>query len=126
VAMAAGLATLKELTVEAFQSLEQLGECLADGLSQVAVRHELPLSWVVSGSLFSLYFAEHPPRGYRDLAGCHREWNALLFHQLIERGYYLSHSLAMNAFSLAMEPGDVQGLITAIDESLTALAPSTN
>ncbi|MEC7557553.1 MAG: aminotransferase class III-fold pyridoxal phosphate-dependent enzyme, partial [Planctomycetota bacterium] len=125
VAMAAGLATLKEMTAEAFQTLDQLGSCLADGLSQVAGRHELPLSWVVSGSLFSLYFADDPPRGYRDLAGCRREWNSLLFHQLIERGYYLSHSLAMNAFSLAMGPGDVQGLVTAIDESLEALVPST-
>ena len=125
VAMAAGLATLKEMTPEAFQALDQLGSCLAEGLSQVAARHELPLSWVVSGSLFSLYFADHPPRGYRDLAGCRREWNSLLFHQLIERGYYLSHSLAMNAFSLAMKPGDVQGLVTAIDESLESLVPPT-
>ena len=105
----------------------------ADSFRSALVKFSLPLflpefsrmSWVVSGSLFSLYFADHPPRGYRDLAGCRREWNSLLFHQLIERGYYLSHSLAMNAFSLAMKPGDVQGLVTAIDESLEALVPST-
>mgnify|MGYP001167944674 FL=1 len=121
VAMAAGVATLRQMTPEAFGALDSLGRRLDDGLSEIAGRHELALSWVVAGSLFSLYFADHAPRSYRDLAACRKEWNSLLFHQLVEKGYYLSHSLGMNALSLAMEPEDVDGLVAAIDESLEAM-----
>jgi glutamate-1-semialdehyde aminotransferase len=91
-------------------------------LAEVAGRHALKLSPVVAGSLFSLYFADRPPTCYRDLAACRRQWNPELFGRLIERGYYLSHSLGMNAVSLAMEPSDIDGLVSAIDESLEAMA----
>lgn len=122
VAMAAGVATLRQLTPEAFATLDSLGDRLADGLAGVTSRHELSLSWVVAGSLFSLYFADEPPCSYRDVAACRRQWNPLLFQRLVEKGYYLSHSLGMNAVSLAMGPEQVDGLVTAIDESLEAMA----
>ena len=122
VAMAAGLATLRQMTPEAFATLDSLGQRLGDGLAEVAGRHALKLSPVVAGSLFSLYFADRPPTCYRDLAACRRQWNPELFGRLIERGYYLSHSLGMNAVSLAMEPSDIDGLVSAIDESLEAMA----
>ena len=110
------------MTPEAFGVLDDLGRRLDDGLAQIAGRHDLAFSWVVAGSLFSLYFADHAPRSYRDLVACRKEWNPLLFHRLIEKGYYLSHSLGMNALSLAMGPEDVDGLVAAIDESLEAMA----
>ncbi len=122
VAMAAGLATLRQMTPEAFETLDALGRRLAVGLAEIVARHDLTMSWVVAGSLFSFYFADHPPRCYRDLAACRRQWNPLLFHRLIEKGFFLSHSLGMNALSLAMEPEDVDGLVTAIDESLEAMS----
>lgn len=122
VAMAAGLATLRQMTPEAFETLDALGRRLSDGLAENVARHDLTMNWVVAGSLFSLYFADHPPQCYRDLAACRRQWNPLLFHRLIEKGFYLSHSLGMNALSLAMRPEDVDGLVTAIDESLEAMS----
>jgi len=122
VAMAAGLATLRQMTPEAFETLDALGRRLSDGLAEIVARHDLTMSWVVAGSLFSLYFADQPPQCYRDLAACRRQWNPLLFHRLIEKGFYLSHSLGMNALSLAMGPEDVDELVTAIDESLEAMS----
>ena len=122
VAMAAGLATLRQLTPEAFATLDSLGQRLAEGLAGLADRHDLSLSGVVAGSLFSLYFADRPPCCYRDLVACRRTFNPMLFGRLIERGYFLSHSLGMNALSLAMGHEEIDGLVLAIDESLEAMA----
>ncbi len=121
VAMAAGLATLQALTPDAFGHLDALGGRLEQGLASMNSARESGFSWVVSGSLFSLYFADQPPRGYRDLAMCRRESNGRLFHHLLKRGYYLSHSLGMNALSLPMTMADVDGLVDAIDQGLEAL-----
>ena len=66
----------------------------------------------------SLYFLPDPPRCYRDLVAGERGWNSPVFHSLLQQGYFLSHSLAMNALSLPMESGDVDGLIAAVDSSL--------
>lgn len=118
VAMAAGLATLRELTSEAFERLDRLGRQLETGLVSAFGRHELPVTCVVAGSLFSLYFLADSPRCYRDLAAGQRRWNSPVFHALLQQGYFLSHSLTMNALSLPMQPRDVDGLIAAVDSGL--------
>ncbi|MFP6768441.1 MAG: aspartate aminotransferase family protein [Planctomycetaceae bacterium] len=118
VAMAAGLATLRQLTPEAFERLDRMGRQLESGLAAVFGRHEISLTCVVAGSLFSLYFLPESPRCYRDLVAGERHWNAPVFHSLLQQGYFLSHSLAMNALSLPMESSDVDGLIAAVDSSL--------
>ena len=56
VVMAAGLATLEQLTPEAFAHLNGLGERLRDGLNDLFVRKGIAAQAVGTGSLFSVYF----------------------------------------------------------------------
>ncbi len=120
VTAAAGLATLRQLTPEAFDHLNGLGERLGAGLGEVFERRGAAVELVVTGSVFSFHFLEPPLRTWRDMARGDRGRGSGVFLSVLLQGYLLSHSMGMNALSLPMEAGHVDGLVEAFDRALDA------
>ena len=117
--MAAGLATLQELTPEACDHLNRLGDRLTNGLNQLFARNGTAAQAVNTGSVFSIYFGDHPLRNYRDLAALDGSLIAPTFLALLEEGYFLGHTLGMCALSVPMTESDIDGLIEATGRAIT-------
>jgi glutamate-1-semialdehyde 2,1-aminomutase len=64
--MAAGVATLEELTPEALERLESLAVSLRDSLVQLLADAGLPATVTQIGSLFNVHFTEGPIREHAD------------------------------------------------------------
>ena len=118
VVMAAGLATLQQLTPSAFAHLDMLGARLRAGFSELAARIDIPFQAVVLGSLFSVYFTDEPLIDYRSLAGNDGGMAHRVFLSLLNQGYFLSQGLGMNALSLPMQEAHIDGLLLAFEEAI--------
>ena len=116
--MAAGLATLQQLTPSAFAHLNGLGERLRAGLDGLSARIDAPFQAVVLGSLFSVYFTDEPLIDYRSLASSDGAMAHRVFLSLLNQGYYLSQGLSMNALSLSMDESHIDGLVQAFEKAI--------
>ena len=116
VTMAAGLATLRELTPAAFAHLNRLADRLTTGLNDLFARRGFPALAVNAGSVFSIYFIEGKLETYRDLARADRALSHQVFLALLQEGYFLNHTLTMCALSLPMEDRYITGLVTAMEK----------
>lgn len=119
VAMAAGLAMLRQLTPEAFAHLDRLTERLVRSVAALSGRTGVSLTAVASASAFSLYFTDQELRTYRDLAATDKSRVREVFLKLLNAGYYLSAGLGMNSFSLPMTEAHVDGLTEALERAVT-------
>ena len=120
-AMAAGLATLAELTPESLTRLNQHGERLRSELNQLFSRRDFVARAVGVGSLFSIHFTDEDPRTYRNWARTDKSQTHSIFLALLEQGYFLSHTLTMNSLSLPMDDQHVDGLIGAMENVIDAI-----
>lgn len=118
VTMAAGLATLRQLTPDAIDYLNGLGQRLRDGLNDLFAQRHIAAQAVGVGSLFSIHFSAEPVTTYRRLAATDKGMARRFFLALLEEGYYLSPNLTMSALSLAMDPYHVDGLIQATSRAI--------
>ena len=116
--MAAGLATLRELTPSAFAHLNRLADRLTTGLNDLFARRGVRAQAVNSGSVFSIYFIEGKLETYRDLARADRALSHQVFLALLQEGYFLNHTLTMCALSLPMEDRHITGLVAATEKAL--------
>ena len=116
--MVAGLATLQQLTPEAFAHLNALGDRLREGLDRVFAASGVGAHAVVLGSLFSIYFTDETPWTQREMAAANNAWIHPLFLSLLEQGYFLGHNLSMCCLSAAMENEHVDGLVEAVGNVL--------
>jgi len=66
ITMAAGIATLEELTPETYAHLNTLGESLRQGVRVLASELEIPIQVTGTGSLFGIHFTTDPVINYRD------------------------------------------------------------
>jgi len=118
--MAAGLATLSQLTPAAFRHMNELTEHLCYGIARQLLRLEVKGKAVHCGSVFSIYFTDGELTDYRSLSRCDKERARSVFLALLERGYFLSHNLGMNSLSLPIQAEHVDGLIDAFGEAVGA------
>ena len=118
VAMAAGLAMLRQLTPEAFVHLDRLTARLVRGVDAMAARIGVNLKILASASAFSLYFTDQDLRTYRDLAATDKSRVCEVFLNLLDAGYFLSAGLGMNSLSLPMTEAHVDGLTEALETAV--------
>lgn len=118
ITMAAGLATLRELTPSAFDHLNGLADRLTTGLNNLFVRLGVHAQAVNTDSVFSIYFVEGKLETYRDLARANQTLSHRVFLALLQEGYFLSPTLTMCALSLPMEEGHITGLVSAMEKAL--------
>ncbi|GLO59972.1 glutamate-1-semialdehyde 2,1-aminomutase [Vibrio sp. MACH09] len=125
IAMAAGLASLKALTVEGNeQKLADITKQLADGFKQLADKHAIPMLVSQVGGMFGFFFTEQEKvTCYQDVAKCDVERFKTFFHLMLEEGIYLAPSAFEASFtSLAHGEKEIQATLQAADRCFAKLA----
>jgi glutamate-1-semialdehyde 2,1-aminomutase len=122
-AMAAGLATLRELaSTDAFTRLEQTGARLESGLRAVAATHGIPMQFQRIGSMFCGYFTDRPVWNLADAMTADRARFGRFFHAMLDQGVYLAPSQFEAGFlSTAHSDADIDQTLAAADRALASL-----
>ena len=98
-AMASGIATLKELRDNPpYQRLEELGTRLAEGLSQAAKDANVPHQLQRAASMWTLFFNAEPVCDYATATASDTERFARFFWAMLDQGVYLPCSQFEAAF----------------------------
>ena len=93
VAVAAGLATLKQIEAPGFfERLTASTRMLIDGLSAVAREHHIAFSAQAVGGMFGIYFRATPPQSYAEVMQCDVQSFNRFFHAMLEQGFYFAPS----------------------------------
>ena len=94
VAMAAGLATLRELAAPGFyDELTVATESLVHGILGAAHESGIAMQGVSRGGMFGLFFAEHPVTSFAEVIACDEQIFKRFFHLMLASGVYLAPSM---------------------------------
>ena len=75
---------------EVYRHVEAMGVLIEEGLKTIVSKLEVTAVVARQGSAFCLYFMDHPPVDWHDLASHHDfELDARFRQELIERGIYV-------------------------------------
>ena len=124
VAMAAGVATLKELkTNPPYRRLDELGAKLEAGLRHAAADAGVPHQLNRVGSMWTLFFTAKPVTDYDTAKTSDTKRFARFFWEMMDRGFYLPCSQFEAAFlSAPMTDDHIDQTIAAAREALRAVA----
>ena len=119
-AVAAGLATLQELTRPGtYEKLESMAARLTEGLTEVFDRKEVPSTINRVGSMFTGFFNHGPVASLAQVEQCDVPGHARFFHGMLENGVYLAPSQFEAGFiSLAHTEEDIDRTIEAAEAAL--------
>lgn len=93
VAVACGLATLKEIQKEGFyQRLTEQTKKLVTGLGQEAKNAGVEFSAQSVGGMFGIYFRGQCPTKFDEVMECDKDRFKTFFHAMLDRGVYLAPS----------------------------------
>jgi len=123
VAMAAGIATLSELSVPGFyEALTATTERFVNGMMGVAQEAGVAMQGVSRGGMFGLFFAERPVTSFAEVTACDEAIFKRFFHLMLDRGVYLAPSMYEAGFVSSTHSDQViNDTLTAARESLQAL-----
>jgi glutamate-1-semialdehyde 2,1-aminomutase len=122
-AMAAGTATLEQLSDAAYARLEAASARLAGGLAAAAAKAGVPVQVNRVGSMLTVYFSAEPVFDAASARRCDAKRFGRFFHAMLERGVYLPPSQFEAAFvSLAHTDEDVDETIRAAEEAFGVAA----
>ena len=124
-AMAAGIATLKQLRErknEIYPRLEGLSAKLVEGIAGAAKEAGIPLSFNRVGSMFTWFFAPGPVTDWASASKSDTAAFARFFRSMLDSGVYLPPSQYEAAFlGAAHTEEDIQKTIAAAKESFAAV-----
>ena len=120
--MAAGLATMRELTPDVYEELNRKGARVAEHLSEVFASHDVDVQVNGAGSMFALHFTNTPVVDYRTMAAANKQRARDLFLGLVNHGVLMAPR-AMGALSTPMDEDDIQRFIDAVDAAVSELKP---
>lgn len=122
-AMAAGLAQLKELeTKSGFQRLEQLGAHFESGLRTLLQEKGIPYRFNRTGSMFCLFFTDREIVNVDDVMKQDLELFRKFFWGCLQEGIYLAPSPYETGFiSLAHTEADLDDTLTVFSDVLSAI-----
>ncbi len=123
VAVASGLATLKEIQKPGFyESLSQKAARLVTGLNAAAKDAGVDFCSRSLGGMLGLFFLKDLPNGFADVMKADAEVFGRFFHGMLDRGVYLAPSIFEAGFiSAAHTDEDIDATIAAARESFAAL-----
>jgi glutamate-1-semialdehyde 2,1-aminomutase len=131
---AAAIATLERLLKnqgEVYRHVEKLGKQIEDGVSRILRKLSATATLVRQGSAFCLYFMDHAPRDWHDLASHHNfEADLAMRQQLIDEGiFFFPMPTKQCSVSFAHSEQDVATTLAAMECVLSklpapALAPA--
>jgi glutamate-1-semialdehyde 2,1-aminomutase len=120
--MAAGLATMTELTPDVYEELNRKGARVAEHLSEVFASRQVAVQVNSVGSLFALHFTDKPVIDYRTMAAANKRMARDLFLGLINHGVLMAPR-AMGALSTPMLEQDIQQFVDAVDSVVAEQLP---
>ena len=122
VAMAAGIATIDELSKPGvYDGLQASTDKLADGLLDVFGAAGIPAVVNRACGLLTVFFTEHPVTDMNGASATDRESFGAFFHGMIDNGVYLPPSQFEAWFvSTAHTDADIEETLTAVKKSLPA------
>jgi len=120
VAMAAGLATLRETERPGFyDALERRTARLVAGIGDAARRHGVPVTTGYAGSMWGMYFAPGPVRTFAQARASDTELFARWHRAALARGVFLAPSAFEAGFvSSAHTDADIDFTIAQLDAAL--------
>jgi glutamate-1-semialdehyde 2,1-aminomutase len=121
-AMAAGIATLKNLTADFYKSLEEKAAYFGKGLATIIENsnHDLQLNRV--GSMLTLFFSPKPIKSFADTKHIDTQKYGAFFQKMLSKGIYLPPSAFESLFiSNAHSLEDLDNALSKIKESLAEL-----
>jgi glutamate-1-semialdehyde 2,1-aminomutase len=123
VAMAAGIATLRELkTHPPYRKFDELGVRLATGLINAAKSSGLPCQLNRLGSMWTLFFTQTPVVDYETAKTSDTKRFARFFWEMMDRGFYLPCSQFEASFlSTPMTVEHIDQTIAAASEALESI-----
>ncbi len=121
VAVAAGLATLAEISKPGFfENLSAQTAKFVAGLNEIGADHGLCAQSV--GGMFGVYFAEVVPTSFADVMASDRTRFNAFFHAMLEHGVYLAPSAFEAGFvSAAHTDADIAATLAAVKLTLAQL-----
>jgi glutamate-1-semialdehyde 2,1-aminomutase len=121
-AMAAGIATLRELQAPGtYERLSATAEALSSGFGRAASEAGVPLTAASVGSMWGFFFTGEPVRDYASAKRADTARFAAFFHAMLERGVYLAPSQFEAAFVSTQHGADeIEATLQAARESLLA------
>lgn len=120
VTMAAGLATLSEMTPAVYERLAALGAELKQKLGDLFVELNIPAQINQIGSLFNLHFSDVPVDSYAATLASDRVLLKNLYLAAMNRGVIFT-SRGMGCLSTPMTSAEVDRFVEALRESLADL-----
>lgn len=123
-AMAAGIATLKELARPGlYDSISTLARRLSEGLRKAAAEAGVAVQVNAISSLATVFFATEPVRNYGDAKRANTKRYGQFFRNMFERGIFLAPSQFEAVFVSAAHSGeDIDRTLAAAADSMKALA----
>jgi glutamate-1-semialdehyde 2,1-aminomutase len=115
--MAGGLATLEQLTPDAYARLEALGDRLRDGVRRLLRQERHPGQVTGAGSLFWLHWTKKRLSDFRSARPDDAQKPARVFMGLVNEGFLVSQR-GLGACSLAMTDADVDRFVEALGRVL--------
>ena len=120
-AVAAGLATLRDLGPKSYERLEALGARLEEKFRRILRDRRVRATLNRAGSMWTLFFGVDHVRNFVEAAAADTKAYARFFHGMLERGFYLPPSQFEAAFlSLAHGEAEVDGAADAAAEALSS------
>ena len=108
VAVAAGLATLKLLdNAEFYEQLTARTQQLAQGLASAAQNAGVRFSTDSVGGMLGLYFSDHRPTSYADMAASDTQLFNRFFHAMLNEGIYWAPSAFEASFTSGAHTADI-------------------
>ncbi len=122
-AMAAGIATLKELQKPGFyEELEEVSARLCSGVLRLAEQLGVPLTVNRAGSMMSFFFTDQPVNNFEDAKTSNLEQFTEYYNRMLKKGIYLPPSQFEALFvSAAHETADADLFLAAAEDALSRL-----
>ncbi|GAC1577528.1 MAG: glutamate-1-semialdehyde 2,1-aminomutase [Candidatus Elarobacter sp.] len=118
-AMAAGIATLRQLGDAAYVHLERLAMRLTNGMADVFRRRGIPHTVAAAGSMVGFFFPDGPVTDLTSAKTADTDLYGRFFHAMLDRGYYFAPSQFEAGFlSLAHTEEEIDGTVAAADDAL--------
>jgi len=124
VTMAAGIATMKELTPDCYRELNDHGERVRRETNLILKKYGIRGQVTGMSSCFAVHFTGDPIRNYRQAAAAKDDIliPSLLNLSLLSRGFYLSRK-ASGFLSTVISDKELGAFLAAFDESIKEIRP---
>jgi glutamate-1-semialdehyde 2,1-aminomutase len=123
VAMAAGIATLSELSAPGFyEGLTATTDHFVTGMVSTARDSGIAMQGVSRGGMFGLFFADQPVTSFDEVTACDEDVFKRFFHLMLDRGVYLAPSMYEAGFiSSTHDEQVINDTLAAAKEAFAAL-----